>query len=205
MTKPTIDIHFRHWLRQIVIQEIAENGPTCDLNHLNVGEMQDISGTFKGTNFNGNVSRWNIGMACDIRDVFADCPFSGDLSQWDVNVLSEINGFLSPTFKGVLPALRTEPAEKRTAAYIAMFDGVGKYDKYLSDQPFGALHAAFLVDTEIAPTWLSSDELMQACNVRNIGLGLGLKHDELCALVQDQHRARKFGVAIESLGIDFSQ
>ena len=86
-----------------------------------------------------------------------------------------------------------------------MFNGDDAFSKYLSMQPFGQLHAAFLLDTNVQPIWLTSEEFSNVKNARNLGHGLGLKHDELCTLLQEQHCAPKTNLTLDSSDIDFSQ
>ena len=179
--------------------------PECDLNHLDISEMQDISNTFEGTAFVGDVSTWQVGSMRDMRHLFADCPFSGDLSKWDVNPRIHLDGMLSPTFRGILPLLANEPQEERTAVYITMFGGVDNYDQYLAAQPFGKLHAAYLIDTERSPPWLTLDELNRINEVRSLGLGLGLTYDALCTLIHGTYQHAPSGVVPESLSIEFDQ
>lgn len=205
MTKPIIEVHLRHELHALVRKEIADNGPACDLNHLDVSDVMDISDTFKGTGFVGDVSRWSIGTARDLRGLFANTPFSGDLSKWDLNPRCHNDGMLPPTFLGTLPLLPTEPPNERTAAYIAMFDGVDKYDHYLAQKPFGKLHAAFIVDTTEKPSWLNQEQLEQMHNIRDLGLGLGLQHEALCTLMEGEYYNPGKGIAPESVSIDFGQ
>lgn len=205
MFKPVIEVHHRHDLRRLVLEEIAANGPECDLNHLDISEMVDISNTFEGTNFNGDVSRWNPDSAMDMRSLFTNCPFSGDLSLWDINPRIHIDGMLGPTFSGILPMLSREPANERTAAYIKMFDGAEKYDRYLAQQPFGKLHAAFIIDMIEKPSWLTDDQFERMHNIIDLGHGLGLQHEALCSLIEGQHRNPDTHGIPESMAIDFGQ
>lgn len=205
MPKAIIEVHHRHVLRDLIEKEIAENGPACDLNHLDVSEMVDISNTFEGTGFAGDVSSWQVGQVIDLRRVFADCPYSGDLSQWDTNPRGHTDGMLAPSFKGTLPLLEDEPAQERTAAYITMFDGLDNYERYLAEKPFGPLHAAFIVDVEKTPSWLNPEQLERIQHAQELGLALGLPYDELCALVTSEYRNPKKETAPESISMDFGQ
>ena len=203
MPKPVIEVHLRHVLKDTVCKEIAANGADCDLNHLDVGEMQDISNTFEGTTFTGDVSSWQVGAMRDMRRLFAKCPFSGDLSQWDVNPRSLIEGMLSADFRGTLPALANEPEHERVAAYIDMFGSVDNYDQYLAAKPFGDLHVAYLADTPYNPPWLNHDALLRVNDARALAVGLGLDRKALCTLIDTVYHNFTQGIAPEHLSFEF--
>lgn len=205
MPKPIIEVHFRDTLRDLVLQEIALHGPACDLNHLDVSEMQDISDTFKGTPFVGDVSQWNIVGIRDLRGLFANTPFSGDLSQWAINPRVHNDGMLPATFMGTLPLLLAEPPEERTAVYITMFDGADKYERYLAKNPFGRLHTAFILDMLDEPSWLTPEQLKHMHNIRDLGLGLGLQREALCTLMEGEFYNPGKGMCMESFNVDFDQ
>ena len=205
MAKPTIEVHFLTQLKEIIAQEIAENGVACDLNHLDLSEMQDFSGVFKGSLFQGDISRWSLNSVLDMRGMFAESTFAGDLSSWSVNPLIYLNGMFSPEFKGTLPALLDVPIKERTFTYSKMFNGDEAFSKYLESQSFSKIHVAFLANTSVSPTWLAQEELVRFRHAHRLGLALGCTPDELYTLLQEQLLALKTGAMLESLEIDFSQ
>ena len=132
MNKLTIEVHFLTQLEEIIAQEIAENSVSCDLNHLDVSEMQDLSDAFKGSLFQGNVSSWQVNMIFDMRGLFADSSFAGDLSNWDINPYIHVKGMLPKDFKGILPTFLKLPVKQRTLIYKDMFNDDAGFSKYLA-------------------------------------------------------------------------
>lgn len=204
MTKAKIEVHFLTQLKEIIAQEIAENGVTCDLNHLDLSEMQDLSGVFKGSLFQGSVSSWQVDMVFDMREIFAESSFAGDLSNWAISPRIQFKGMLPPDFKGILPTLLNLSVKERTLMYKDMFNDDEGFSKYLEKIPFGEVHVVFLANTNVSPTWLAQEQLAHVRHARNIGLGLGCTPDELFTLLQEQLLAPKTGAAMESLEMDFS-
>lgn len=205
MAKPTIEVHSLTQLEEIIAQEIAENSVSCDLNHLDVSEMQDLSDAFKGSLFQGNVSSWKVDMVFDMRGLFADSSFAGDLSNWDINPYIHVKGMLPKDFKGILPTFLKLPVKQRTLIYKDMFNDDAGFSKYLEKIPFGEMHVVFLANTNVSPVWLAQEQLAHVRHARNLGLGLGCTPDELFTLLQEKLLAPKTGAAMESFEMDFSQ
>ena len=76
-------------LRDVVFTAISEYGPSVDLNHIDVGGVDNFDGLFKDTEFCGDVSRWNMAQAKSTNEMFAGTPFNGDLSKWNPTRLEE--------------------------------------------------------------------------------------------------------------------
>lgn len=95
-------------LRSIIEQEIAKNGPTCNLNHIDVSQIRDMSALFKKSkenlilqSFNGDISQWDVSHVEDMRGMFCYSPFNGDISGWDVSsVESMCSMFANSQFDG---------------------------------------------------------------------------------------------------------
>lgn len=204
MPKATIKVYERYQLRNVVLHEIATNGTTCDLNHLDVRKVLDMSGTFEGTNFVGDVSAWNVSNAWDLRGMFENCPFQGDLSKWALGFRMQMKGMLASTFRGVLPVLPGKSSSQRTAIYTAMFDGADKYNDYLTQKPFGRLHAAFLVASHNPPNWLTLDEAIRLKSACDVGLGFGLQDEALYAFIEEQYRSLGQAEELEIPSMDFN-
>lgn len=97
---PAVAVDNKH-LRKLVQHNMGRHGKCCDLNHIDVSNVQDFTGIFANTDFNGDVSKWNMSNARSLQELFASCPFNGDISQWDVsNVIDLSRTFFKSSFQG---------------------------------------------------------------------------------------------------------
>ena len=83
MKRPTIFVANHTQLFDLVHATIKEDGPHCDLNHIDVSRMTELRGLFAGSDFDGDVSRWDVSNVTDFGNLFAQCPFAGDISKWN--------------------------------------------------------------------------------------------------------------------------
>ena len=82
-------------LRKEVEAAIALHGPNVDLNYIDIEPVVSLNGLFKGSPFNGDISKWNTSKVWNLCATFAKSAFTGDISLWDTsNVVN-----LSETFK----------------------------------------------------------------------------------------------------------
>lgn len=82
-------------IHQIVKNEVDRLGHDCDLNHIDVSEVTDMSRLFscyeddlgpKYNDLNPNISEWKVGNVEHMRYMFYDCKdFNQDISDWDVS------------------------------------------------------------------------------------------------------------------------
>lgn len=93
-------------LAKIIKNHIAQYGPNCDLNHIDVSEIRFMTGLFVETPFNGNVSQWDVRKVGIATSMFWESHFTGDLSSWYMPNLYSCKGmFMSKHFQGSLPRL----------------------------------------------------------------------------------------------------
>ena len=79
-------------LINIIKDEIKKKGWNCNLNHIDVSKITDMSSLFSsdyyghGLNrFNGDISKWDVSSVKDMRRMFMHSKFKSDLSKWEIN------------------------------------------------------------------------------------------------------------------------
>ena len=86
-------------LMEIIREIIAEKGPNCDLNFIDVSNITDMSYLFWKTKFDGDISKWDVSNVKDMSYMFASTPFNGDISKWDVSRVTNMAAmFMSSNF-----------------------------------------------------------------------------------------------------------
>ena len=79
-------------LQDIISQRITQEGNEVDLNDIDVSNITDMSGLFKRTDFNGNISKWNVSNVKDMHFMFDGCTaFNQDISNWDVSNVTDMS------------------------------------------------------------------------------------------------------------------
>jgi len=78
-------------LVDVIQQEIKLKGTKCDLNHLDVSEITNMSDLFEGSKFTGDISGWNTSSFTDIGQLFEKSKFKGDISKLDAHNIKKID------------------------------------------------------------------------------------------------------------------
>jgi len=107
--KPIIIAHSKMELRLLIQKEIEKHGNKCDLNHIDVSEITNMSNLFSIiggitgdiAKFNGDISNWDVSNVVNMRSIFYGSKFNGDISNWDVRQLLVAEGmFQNSNFNG---------------------------------------------------------------------------------------------------------
>ena len=86
-------------LKEIIKERISKEGHECDLNDIDVSQIDDMSYMFFESKFRGNISKWNVSNVEDMCAMFMDSKFNGDISIWDVSSVTRMAGmFMNSKF-----------------------------------------------------------------------------------------------------------
>ena len=92
-------------LQKFIRRRIREQGPNCNLNDIDVSEVDDMSWLFENSTFNGDISQWDVSNVKNMDSMFYKSKFHGDISKWDVsNVKSMYNMFENSPLDGKEPS-----------------------------------------------------------------------------------------------------
>jgi surface protein len=98
--KPKIIAQNKQHLMELIKNEIQLNGYKCNLNHIEISQINDLSYLFNKSKFNGDISKWNTSNVNNMSRMFYSSIFNGDISNWDVsNVESMSEMFAHSKFK----------------------------------------------------------------------------------------------------------
>ena len=80
----------REHLKKLIEEEIKINGFDCNLNHIDISYIKDISAIFQNLEFNGDISEWNVSKVENMERMFCDSKFNGDISKWDISNVKDM-------------------------------------------------------------------------------------------------------------------
>jgi hypothetical protein len=106
----TIRIGDRDQLYDEILRHIQSYGTSCDFNHLDVSQVEDMSQLFEGMDFQGDISKWDVSNVTHMNYMFHKSSFNGDISQWNVRHVRNMNYlFKDAQFDGDLSQWNIHP------------------------------------------------------------------------------------------------
>lgn len=191
-------------LKKLIKQEIELNGHQCNLNHIDVSKVIDLSNLFQNSNFDGDISNWNTSNVQYTRRMFKNSKFNGDISKWNTSNVTDMEAmFYGSLFNGDISKWHTS----NVSNMIFMFFGsqfnndisqwnvskvqdmggifkLSQFNQALSEwKPYSLIGCKnmFHQSAENIPWWYSEDanEIIQKLklydNAQNLERKLGIK------------------------------
>jgi surface protein len=89
----------KYELVEIIKAEVEKKGWNCDLNHIDVSQITDMSYLFNGycgyglEEFNGDISRWDVSNVKNMAHMFDGAYlFNQPIGDWDVSNVTNMYG-----------------------------------------------------------------------------------------------------------------
>jgi surface protein len=99
--KPTIIAKDKSHLKALIANELKKNGERCDLNHIDVSNVTDLSYIFNCLDFHGDISKWDVSNVENMNSLFYFCEFNGDISNWNTSKVTDMGSlFIGSKFNG---------------------------------------------------------------------------------------------------------
>jgi surface protein len=153
--KPKIIAKSKVHLINLIAEEIDSNGWECDLNHINISYVEDLSLLFQYSKFNGDISNWNVSNVKNMNKMFSESKFNGDISKWDTsNVTSMFEMFTHSIFNKDISNWNVENVEEMQRMFYK-----SEFNQDLSNwKPYKAILNFMIYDCKAEiPYWFKSE------------------------------------------------
>ena len=119
----------REELKEIIANKIANEGTRCNLNDIDVSQVESMSYLFYKSKFNGDISGWNVSNVKNMMGMFLYSDFTGDISRWNVsNVTNMKNMFANSNFNSDISNWNVSKVK-----YMAYMFACSKFNQNISD------------------------------------------------------------------------
>ena len=62
-----------------------------DINYICTSKVDNMVELLKGSDFNGDISKWDVSSVTDMNQMFNYSNFNGDISKWDVSSVTNMS------------------------------------------------------------------------------------------------------------------